>query len=84
MIEVLEVVAGLPAEKARVVLPKLSDPRVAAVRWQAALDRRTDDLQHQRERQMPEYTAEAIECTRAASLPRAWRTDEPSSRLIVG
>src|SRR6266545_3184072 len=44
---------GLPAEEVRVVLLQLGDQCFAAGRRQAALHRRTHDLQHQRIGQVP-------------------------------
>jgi hypothetical protein len=51
-VEILEVDAGLPAQEARVVSLQLGNQRVTPIRRQAALDRRADDLQHQRVRQV--------------------------------
>ena len=67
-IEILEIAPGLSAQEARVVVLQLGNQGIAALRWQAALHRRTDHLQHRRVRQVAEPTAEPIERARELGL----------------
>jgi hypothetical protein len=67
-IQVLEVAAGVPAEEARIVVAKVGDQYVASLRWQAALHRRADDLQHERVGDVPEYARETVQRSRELRL----------------